>query len=144
MASFNSVFLIGNCTRSPDRKQTQGGVDIATFGMAINNKWKDKSGQIHEEVVFVDVTAWSGLANTAATYLKKGSCCFVQGHLKLDQWQDKTTNQKRSKLYVVAERIQFLDSKQSGGEGAPLSQSPEPASPEPHLHQPPSDDHIPF
>jgi single-strand DNA-binding protein len=84
--------------------------------MAINRRWRDRqSGENREEVTFVDVEVWSKTAELAGQYLTKGRAVFVEGRLKLDQWDDRNTGQKRSRLKVVGENIQFLGGR---GEGA--------------------------
>lgn len=146
MASLNKVFLIGNLTREVEALQTQAGVAIAKFGLAINNKWTGKDGQKHDETTFVNVTAFEQLAKTCETYLHKGSPIFLEGRLKLDQWQDKNTNQKRSAISVVAERIQFLGKNEAA---APPPQQPAPSEqPRGDSWEPPptpaDGDNIPF
>jgi single-strand DNA-binding protein len=123
MANFNKVFLMGNLTRDVDMRYTPGGLAIAQLGLAINRKFRDtKTNEMREEVTFVDVDVFGKQAETAHQYLSKGRPVFIEGRLKLDQWDDKQTGQKRSKLKVVAERFQFLGSGQGGqggGGGAP-------------------------
>lgn len=126
MASLNRVFLIGNLTRDPEMFQAQSGDSVAKFGLAINNKWTGKDGKKQEETTFINVTSFAQLAKTCETYLKKGSPIFLEGRLKLDQWQDKNTNQKRSAISIVAERIQFLGK----NEAAALEESPQQQKPE--------------
>src|SRR6478736_9803433 len=110
MASFNRVILAGNITRDPELRYTPKGTAVAKIGMAINRQWKDESGQQKEEVTFVDVDAFGRQAEVISQYLKKGRPILVEGRLKLDQWDDKRTGQKRSRLGVVLENFQFLDS----------------------------------
>jgi single-strand DNA-binding protein len=82
------------------------------MGLAMNRKYKDsKTNELKEEVTFVDVDIFGKQAETAHQYLSKGRACFVEGRLKLDSWDDKQTGQKRSKLKVIAEGIQFLGGK---------------------------------
>ncbi len=108
MASFNKVILLGNLTRAPELRVTPKGTAICQFGIAVNRKFKDESGGDREEVTFVDCEAWSKTAELIAKYLDKGSQVMLDGRLKLDTWEDKTTQQKRSKLKVVVENVQFL------------------------------------
>jgi single-strand DNA-binding protein len=115
MPSFNKVILAGNLTRDPELRYTPKGTAVAKIGLAINRTWKDDTGQQKEEVTFVDVDAFGRSAEVISQYLKKGRPILVEGRLKLDQWDDKQTNQKRSRLGVVLESFQFLD---SGGGGA--------------------------
>lgn len=122
MPSLNKVILVGNLTRDPEIKYTPKGTAIARIGLAVNRTWKSESGEKKEEVTFVDVDAFGKQAETLAQYLKKGRPLLIEGRLRYDTWEDKQTNQKKSKLGVVLESFQFLDSgKQSDGprEAAP-------------------------
>src|ERR1051326_2246501 len=110
MANFNKVILAGNLTRDPELRYTPKGTAIARIGMALNRTWKTETGETKEEVTFVDVDAFGRQAEVIAQYLKKGRPLLVEGRLKLDQWDDKQTGQKRSRLGVVLEGFQFLDS----------------------------------
>lgn len=109
--NFNSVTLAGNLTRDPQIRFLANEKAVADFGLAINRKWKDASGQQKEETVFVDITCWGRTAELAGQYLTKGRGAFVTGRLELDVWEDKETGQKRSKLKVVADTVQFTDAK---------------------------------
>ena len=115
MASFNQVILVGNLTRDPELRVTPKGTAICQFGLAVNRQFKDESGQTRDETTFVDIEAWGKQGELVAKYLTKGSPALVQGRLKLDQWEDKQTQQKRSKLKVVLENVQFLSSRGAGG-----------------------------
>ena len=121
---------MGNLTRDPEVRYTSSGTAIAKLGIAINRYWSNKDGQKQEETTFVDVDAFGRQAETIAQYLKKGRPVMVEGRLKLDQWDDKQTGQKRSKLGVVLENFQFIDSRGDGGgsgDGGGYSQ-PDPSS----------------
>ncbi len=109
MASFNRVFLLGNLTRDPELRYTPKGTAVVKLGLAVNRTWRDETGATKEEVTFVDVDAFGRQAETLAQYMRKGRPLFVEGRLRLDSWEDKQTNQKRSKLGVVLESFQFLD-----------------------------------
>lgn len=112
MAAFNKVILVGNVTRDIEVRATPGGTSVADVGLAVNRHWTDKAtSERKEEVTFVDVTLWGRTAEVAAEYLRKGSPCLIEGRLQLDQWDDKETGQKRSKLKVVGESLQLLGSK---------------------------------
>jgi single-strand DNA-binding protein len=110
MANFNKVILAGNLTRDPELRYTPKGVAIAKIGLAINRSWKTETGETKEEVTFVDVDAFGRTAETIGQYLKKGRPILMEGRLRYDTWDDKQTNAKRSKLGVVLETFQFLDS----------------------------------
>jgi len=121
MANFNKVILAGNLTRDPELRYTPGGKAIAKFGLAINRNWTTETGEKREEVTFVDIDAFGRQAEVISQYLKKGRPVLVEGRLKLDQWDDKQTGQKKSRLGVVLESFSFLDSGGRGGDtgGAP-------------------------
>lgn len=113
MASLNKVFIIGNLTRDIELRYTPKGSSVADMSVAVNRKWKNDQGQMQEEVTFVDVALWGKTAESCAQYLKKGRPVHVEGRLELQTWDDKQTGQKRSRLRVVAEGVQFL----GGGQG---------------------------
>lgn len=116
--NLNRVFLAGNCTRDVELKHTQGGHAVANLGIAINRKFK-VGDETREDVVFVDLEAWGATAENLAKFFGKGKPIFVEGRLKLDQWEK--DGQKFSKLRVVVERFEFIGAK---GEGeAPRSES---------------------
>ena len=118
MASFNKVILVGNLTRDPQVRYTPAGMAVADVGLAVNRTWFDKqANQKKEEVTFVDVTLWGRTAEIAGEYLAKGRQVLIEGRLKLDQWDDKQTGQKRSRLTVVGEEMTMLGSREGGGGG---------------------------
>jgi single-strand DNA-binding protein len=124
MASFNKVVLVGNLTRDPELRYTPKGTAIAKIGLAVNRVWTNEAGEKKEEVTFVDVDVFGRTAENVGQYMRKGRPILVEGRLKLDQWDDKQTGQKKSKLGVVAENVQFLGSSkdgESGGGGAPAA-----------------------
>jgi len=148
MASFNKVILVGNLTRDPELRYTPKGTAIARLGVACNRKWKSETGELKEEVTFVDVDAFGKQAETIGQYLKKGRPILIESRLKLDQWEDKQSGQKKSKLGVVLESFQFLDSGGGRGEGAPAASRPaSAAAPSPaaaDAEPPPEHDDVPF
>lgn len=158
MANFNKVFLMGNLTRDPEVRYTPKGTAVAQLGLAVNRTYTLENGEKKEEVTFVDVDVWGRQAETAGQYLAKGRPVFIEGRLQLDTWDDKTSGQKRSKLKVVAERVQFLgsprqgaeisDEPPAGGGGRPArargGSVSTPASDEPPVDQSGEDDNIPF
>ena len=160
--SVNKVFLMGNLTRDVELKYTPSNQPVATFGIAMNRRYKTKDGENREETTFVDCEAWARTAEVMSEYLSKGRPVFIEGRLKLDQWQDKEGN-NRSKLRVVVENFQFVDSRGgagggsgggSGSGGGNRASAPEPvasanrpsaaSSPDSGQHQPVSEDDIPF
>ncbi len=117
MAYLNKVFLIGNLTRDPELRVTPKGTAICQFGIAVNRQFKDESGATRDETTFVDIEAWGKQGELVSKYLTKGSLAMVEGRLKLDQWEDKTSGQKRSKIKVVLDNVQFLSTRGGGGGG---------------------------
>jgi single-strand DNA-binding protein len=121
MASYNRVLLMGNLTRDPQLKYLPGGDKaVVEFGLATNRKYKTADGQEKEDVCFVDCTAFNKTGELINQYFTKGKPIFVEGRLKLDQWEDKNGGGKRSKLTVTVENFQFVGNKDDGGgQGAP-------------------------
>jgi len=107
MASLNKVILVGNLTRDPEVRYTPSGQAVADLGLAVSDSYKNKSGEMVETTCFVDIVVWGRQAETAHEYLNKGSPVLVEGRLQLDQWEGKD-GEKRSKLRVKADRLQFL------------------------------------
>jgi len=151
MASFNKVILAGNLTRDPELRYTPKGTAVARITLAVNRTWKSETGEMKEEVSFVDVDVWGRQAEVIAQYMKKGRPLLVEGRLKQDTWEDKNTKQKQSKLKVVLESFSFIDSNRGDAGGAAPSapraaaapvaataEAPEPDSP-PH-----EGDDVPF
>ena len=118
MASFNKVMLMGNLTRDVQTKQIGGGTTVAEFGLASTRKFKTAGGEQREETLFVDCTAFGKPAEIIAQYCEKGKPLFVEGRLKLDQWEDKTSGAKRSKISVIVENFQLLGSPNGGAKAA--------------------------
>lgn len=114
MANLNKVMLIGNLTRDPELRHTPKGSAVADLGLAVNRKVQDGNGGWKDETTFVDVTVWGTSAENANKYLSKGRGVFIEGRLQMDVWDDKTTGQKRSKLKVVADNLQFLPDGKGG------------------------------
>jgi single-strand DNA-binding protein len=110
--SFNRVILMGNLTRDPELRHTPGNQAVANIGLAVNRRWRSAEGETREEVTYIDCEAWGKTAETLCKYLKKGRPIFIEGRLKLDQWEDKESGKKQSKLRVVIEGFQFIDSRQ--------------------------------
>lgn len=123
----NMVILGGNLTRDPEVKFTQANNAVANFAVAVNRKWTDGAGEKREEVTFVECEAWGKTAETIGKFLTKGRGIFVVGRLKFDEWQDKTTGQKRSRLKVNVESFQFVDKAQGGGGASQEEAKPETA-----------------
>lgn len=146
MANLNRVLIIGTLTKDPDLRYTPKGTAIADLSLAINRVWND-DGEKKEEVTYVEVTLWSSQAENANKFLKKGKSVFIEGRLKLDTWEDKNSGQRRSKLRVVGESMQFLSPRDNGSDkpSAPASR-PSPVKTG-KSHEPDADDapdDIPF
>ena len=141
MANVNKVMLLGNITRDLEVRYTPKGTAVCDLGMAVNRVRTGDNGERIEEVTYVDVTLWGRQAELAGQYLSKGRSVFIEGRLQLDQWDDKQTGQKRSRLRVVGENMQFIGgqggsgSNQSGS-GAPRQQ----AAPSDQQQSPPQSD----
>jgi single-strand DNA-binding protein len=152
MASFNKVILMGNLTRDPELRYTPKGTAIAKIGLAVNRIWTNEAGEKKEDVTFIDVDVFGRTAENVGQYMRKGRPILVEGRLKLDQWDDKQSGQKRSKLGVVAETVQFLGGAPTAGEGgasAPRAPRPSPAPNAPAAEPlegdaPPENDDVPF
>lgn len=115
MANFNKVILMGNLTRDVEVRTTQGGMQVAKLGMAINRKWT-QNGEQKESTCFVDMTAFGRQAEVLAQYVGKGSPLFVEGRLEYSTWEGQD-GQKKNKLEVVVENFQFVGAPRSAGEG---------------------------
>jgi single-strand DNA-binding protein len=135
MANLNRVQLIGNVTRDPELRYTPKGSPVTEIGVAINRVYTGADGQKQQEVTFVEVEFWARLAEVAAQYQKKGRSVFAEGRLQLKSWDDKKSGQKRSRMIVVGENLQFLpdrtgidtDSSQAaGGSGAGRQEAHDP------------------
>ena len=117
MASLNKVLLIGNLTHDPELRRIPSGTAVVTLRMAVNESFKSKTGEAVEKAIFLDVDVWDRQAETCQQYLSKGSPVLIEGRLQMDTWDDKETGQKRSRLKVRAERVQFLSgSRREGGD----------------------------
>ncbi|MCA9300233.1 MAG: single-stranded DNA-binding protein, partial [Phycisphaerales bacterium] len=108
--SLNRVFLMGNLTRDPEVRYTQNQNAVANIGLAVNRTFKGADAKQPDETTFIDCEAWGRTAEVMGKYLAKGRPVFIEGRLKLDQWQDKDGS-SRSKLRVVIESFQFVDSR---------------------------------
>ena len=129
MASLNRVYLCGRLTRDPEVRHTPSNLAVADLGLAVSDSYKNKAGELVETVCFVDIVVWGRQAETCGQYLSKGSPVLVEGRLQLDQWQTQN-GEKRSRLRVRADRVQFLG---SGRRDADVGDAPPeaPAGPPP-------------
>lgn len=124
----NRTFHIGNLTRDPETRSTSTGKAITTFSLAV---------QDGKETIFLDFESWEKTAELVAKYKKKGEPLGVEGRLKVDSWEDKTTGAKRSKVVIVAERVDFI----SGGGN---KDGQKPAAKTTQKVEPENDESIPF
>lgn len=131
MASLNKVILIGNLTRDPELRYTPSGTALCKFGLAINEKYKDK-----ESTVFVNIVAWAKTAELSSEYLSKGRSVCIEGRLSFSSWES-DSGEKRSKLEVTADRVVFLGGRGEGTGGGSTQQAPS-------QDGPPQDDDVPF
>src|SRR5271170_3348755 len=123
MASFNKVLLMGNLTRDPQLKYLPSQTAVAEFGIACNRRFKSAQGEDREEVTFVDCAAFGKTGELINQYFTKGKPIFIEGRLKLDQWEDKQGGGKRSKMSVVVENFQFVGGRDGGGGGGGAQES---------------------
>jgi len=148
MASLNKVFLMGNLTRDPEVRHTPKGTAVGDLAMAINMTYRAQDGTEKEEVCYVDVVVWGRQAETCRDYLSKGAPVFVEGRLQLDQWEG-PEGEKKSRLRVRADRVQFL-SRGGGGargpraEGGASRERGGESSPSKAPAADPADDDVPF
>lgn len=131
MASLNKVMLIGNLTRDPEVRYTPKGSAVCDMAIAVNRRFQTDNGERQEEVTYLDIVLWGKTAELAGQYLAKGRSVFIEGRLQMDTWEDKNTGQKRSKIRVVAENMQFLGNQQGGGGGGGMDESEGYSSPAP-------------
>lgn len=139
MPNVNKVILAGHLCADLEIRQA-GGTSVATARLAIDDSYKSKDGAKVERTVFVDVDVWGRQAETTAQFCGKGSAVLIEGALQMDQWDDKETGQKRTKIKVRAERVQFLGKRGD----APSAAEHEPAAPRNSAPAAKADDEIPF
>lgn len=135
MASFNNAQILGNITKEPEIKTLPSGNKVASFSIATNSKYKNKAGELVEEVEFHNVSAWWKLADIVEKYLHKGNPVFIQWKLKTTSWEDKTGVKKYSTWIVISE-LQMLWGRPA--DSAPRAES-EPVNP---AQQPGGDEYI--
>ena len=116
MTDLNRVFLVGNLTRDPEVRYIPSGTAVADLQMAINRKYKTGAGENNEDTCYVGAVAWGRQAETAGEYLRKGSSVLIEGSLRYEQWE--SNGEKRNRLRVHADRVQFLDRVRRGADGA--------------------------
>ncbi len=112
----NKVMLIGRLGQDPELKYTQSGVAVVNFSVATGMKWKDQEGNWQEKTEWHNITAWRGLAETCANYLKKGSRVYLEGRLETDSWEDEN-KKKHYRTKVLIDDMIMLDSKGASADG---------------------------
>ncbi len=128
MKGFNKVVLMGNLTRDPETRTTNGGQSVTRFGLAVNRTWRGNDGQQQESVSFIDCVAWGKTGEIIAQYMQKGRGLLVSGRLEQSSWEDKETGGKRSKVEVVVEDFNFIGDGQGGsGNSGDHDSSPRPS-----------------
>jgi single-strand DNA-binding protein len=113
----NKAFIIGNLTRDPELKAIPSGIKVCSFSVATNRVWKDKNGARQEAADYHNVVVFGRQAETVAQYMKKGSQVMIEGRMQTRSWDDSTTNTKKYRTEVIADRVQF------GSSGAPSGAS---------------------
>ncbi len=113
----NKAFLIGNLTRDPELKALPSGINVCSFSIATNRVWKDKNGERQESADFHNIVVFGRQAETVAQYMKKGSQVMVEGRMQTRSWDDQTTNTKKYRTEVIADRVQFGTNSGSRTEG---------------------------
>jgi single-strand DNA-binding protein len=117
MPDLNKVMLAGRLTRDPEARVLPSGMALCKLGLAHSRKFRTKDGEQKEETLFINATCWGKTAEYVRDHFKKGRPVLVEGRLKLDEWDDKTSGQKRSTIEITAERVQSLDWEDRGGAG---------------------------
>lgn len=118
MPSYNKVILMGNLTRDPEMRFLPSNVPVAQIGLAVNERWKNKqTEQWEERANFIDCEAFGRTAEVIGQYFNKGKPILIEGKLRLDQWEDKQSGQKRSKLKVVIDSFEFVGGRDEAGGG---------------------------
>ncbi len=140
MASFNKVILMGNLTRDPELRYTPSGAPVCNFDLAMNRAYTTQGGEKKDEVCFVSVVVWGKQAESSGQYLAKGRSVLVEGHLQQRSWET-PEGQKRTKIEVIAERVQFLGKRGPNGNGGG-AEEPEAAMAGPGCS--PAEDEVPF
>lgn len=144
MANLNKVFLMGNLTRDPELRYTPSGMAVCKLGLATNRRYRDRSSEeMREETCFVDITVWGKTGENCGQYLAKGRSVLVEGRLRYNTWESE--GQKRSKLEVVAENVQFLSrANQATGDRAVNDHATGSPSPQPESIPGEGEESIPF
>lgn len=147
--SFNKIILIGNLGRDPELRYTPQGDAVCDFSIAVNDRKKDKSGEMQEFVTWFRITLWRRMAENASKYLTKGKQVYIEGRLQVDEWQDRD-GKDRYTLSVTATDMHFLGGARDEGSFSEHSDDSGSQLPETggesaaSAGNSPSDDDIPF
>ena len=136
LPDLNAVFLAGRLTRDPELKYLPAGTALCKLGLAATRYFRSKEGERREETLFINVTAWEKLAEYCGENLRKGRAVLVEGRLRSDEWEDKTTGQKRTSIEVCAQRIRQLEWDERTAQTAKPAPRP--------IEEPVPEDDIPF
>ncbi len=117
MKSVNKVILIGNLGKDPEVKYTQGGMPVAKFSLATNERFKDKEGNWQDRTEWHNIVAFQRLAEIVGEYLKKGGKVYIEGSLRTGSWEDKETKKKMYKTEIIANELVLLSGRGEGGGG---------------------------
>lgn len=108
MAGYNRIIMVGNLTRDPEHKQLSSGQSVCRLGIASNRQFRNRqSGDMVQEVCYIDIDVWGPQADSCNQYLAKGRQILVEGRIKYDSWQDQD-GKNRNKHSIVADRVVFL------------------------------------
>lgn len=125
--SINHVAVVGNLTRSPELRSTAGGSCVMKFSVAVNDRFKNQqTGQWEDRPNFIDCTMFGARAESVSRFLGKGTKVCIEGKLRWSQWDDRKTGEKRSKVEVIVDEIEFMSSRSEGAKAA-VRQAYEPA-----------------
>ena len=121
--SINKVMITGNLTRDAELRTTQGGMAILSLGVAVNDRRRNQNGEWEDYANFVDCTMFGRRAEAVAQYLTKGTKVAIEGRLHYSSWEDRNGGGRRSKLDVTIDEIEFMSSRNGGGQSYDGGQS---------------------
>lgn len=142
-ASLNRIVLCGNLTADPELSYAPSGMAVAQLRLAVNERVKNQQGEWGDRPCYVDITVFGAQAEACNQYLEKGSPVLLEGRLRYDTWEAKDGSGKRSKHYVVADRVQFLSSRSEGGAKAASAPAARMEAPKPPMADSGDEDDIP-
>jgi single-strand DNA-binding protein len=144
MPDLNKVILAARLTRDPEARMLPNGTALCKLGLAHSRKSRTKEGEQKEETLFINATCWDKTAEYVRDHFKKGRPVLIEGRLKLNEWDDKATGQKRSTIEITAERVLALDWEDRGGSGSSSASRGGQSSSAPQSDEPVPEDDIPF